>query len=281
VTEYETSIAEANAARETRLRSAKGWLSLVGKAFLGQGDTTIGSAADAGARLPEGAPAFVGTLHIEGKVVQFDAAPGILVTCNDERVGRRVLRSDREGKADALDVDGFVLEIMERGDTLALRIRDTRELPRPFAGIDRFPTDPRWKIEAKFVAHPEPRTVDLEFEGATGAVADSFVSPGIVVFEHEGSEHHLETVYEDSSRRRLFILFRDATSGKESYGLGRFLYAPLPDAGSRVVIDFNTAILPGCAFTTFATCPIPPRENRLTIAVRAGEREYRGEALSG
>lgn len=275
MTSYEAEIA----AREDRLRSAGGWLSLVGKAFLGQGTTTIGSAASAGARLPDGAPAFVGTLRVNGNVVEFDAAPGILVTCNDERVGKRTLRTDREGKADALDVDGFVLEIMERGDTLALRIRDTRELPRPFAGIERFPVDLAWRVDAKFVAFAEPRTVDLDFEGTSGAIADAFVSPGAVVFEHGGAEHRLETVYEDSSRRRLFILFRDATSGSESYGLGRFLYAPLPDADGRVVVDFNLAILPGCAFTTFATCPIPPRENRLTFAVRAGERNYLAEAI--
>lgn len=267
---YAASIEEAHAARVARLRSATGWLSLVGKTFFGQGTTEI--------VLPDGG-APIGNIHLDGSVVRFDVASGVEVTCNGETFDSRVLRSDRAGKADALLVRGFVLEVMERGDTFALRIRDTRELPRPFDGIGRFPIDPSWKVEARLEALAEPRAVDLDFEGATGAVADSFLSPGWVVFEREGREHRIEAVYEDGARKRLFLLFRDATSGSESYGLGRFVYAPLPDEGGRLTIDFNLAMLPGCAFTVFATCPIPPKENRLAIPVRAGEREYLGPAL--
>jgi uncharacterized protein (DUF1684 family) len=276
---YRLSIEEAHAARVGRLRSATGWLSLVGKAFLGQGTTTIGSAPDAGARLPDGVPAQVGTLVITGNVVHFTAAAGVDVRCNGEPVTERVLASDRIGKADALVVDGIVLELMERGDALALRIRDTRQVPTPYAGISLYPIDPAWNVHARLEAYAEPRALDLDFEGASGAVADTFLSPGAVVFEHAGAEHRLEAVYEDSSKRRLFILFRDATSGTESYGLGRFVYAPLPDESGHLFVDFNLALLPACAFTIFATCPIPPRENRLGIPVRAGEREYLGPAI--
>ena len=267
---YAASIEEAHAARVARLRSATGWLSLVGKTFFGHGTTEV--------ILPDGGPP-IGRVHLDASIVRFDAADGAEVTCNGEHVGSRVLRTDRNGKAGALLARGFVLEVMERGDTFALRIRDTRELPRPFAGIDRYPVDASWKIDARLDAFAEPRTVDLDFEGATGAVADAFVSPGWVVFERDGVEHRIEAVYEDASRKRLFLLFRDATSGSESYGLGRFVYAPLPDESGRLTIDFNLAMLPGCAFTVFATCPIPPKENRLTIPVRAGEREYLGPAV--
>jgi len=270
---YRQSVEEAHAARVARLRSATGWLSLVGKAFLSQGTTTIGSAPDAGARLPEGAPPIVGTITLEGSVATFRAA-----NSNEERV----LRSDREGKADSIIVDGFVLELMERGNAFALRIRDTREVPRPYAGIDSYPIDPSWNVKARLEQHAGgPSNVDLDFEGTTtGAVADALVSPGFVFFNREGKTHSLEAVFEDSSQRRLFILFRDATtSSGESYGLGRFVYAPLPDEHGHLFIDFNLAMLPGCAFTAFATCPIPPKENRLAIAVRAGEREYLGEPV--
>jgi uncharacterized protein (DUF1684 family) len=277
--DYVESVEQVRRAREARLRSATGWLSLVGKAFLGQGTTTVGSAPDAGARLPDGAPAHVGRLHVEGNTVRFEAADGVLVTCEGELVASRALRSDRNGKADSLVVSGFVMELMERGDALALRIRDTRVLPRPFAGIATFPIDPAWVVHARLVPHPERRMVDLDFEGAIGSVADSFVSPGWVVFAHLGKEHRLEAVYEDSSRRRLFVLFRDATSGVDSYGIGRFLYAPLPDQTGDVVLDFNLAMLPGCAFTAYATCPIPQRSNTLTIPIHAGEREYLGPLI--
>jgi uncharacterized protein (DUF1684 family) len=276
VEEHRAAVEAAHAARVARLRSATGWLSLVGKALLAQGTTTIGSAPDAGARLPAGAPPRVGAVHVEGNVVTFEAAPGVEVTCEGERVTTRVLRSDRDGRADALVAGGFVLELMERGDALALRIRDTRELPRPFAGIERWPVDFGWRVRAKLVPYAEPRRIELDFEGAIGAVADAFFAPGVLVFEHGGRDLRLEPVYEDASRRRLFILFRDATSGVESYDLGRFLYAPLPDDNGTVWLDFNLAMLPGCAFTAFATCPIPPRENHLAIPVRAGERAYLG-----
>mgnify|MGYP001091641787 CR=1 FL=1 len=281
VEEHRASVEAAHAARVARLRSATGWLSLVGKAFLSRGTTTIGSAPDAGARLPAGAPPRIGTVHVEGDVVTFEAAPGVEVTCNGEPVTKRILRSDRDGPADALVASGFVLELMERGDVLALRIRDTRELPRPFAGIDRWPVDLGWRVRAKLLPYPEPRRVELDFEGATGAVADAFFAPGVLVFEHEGRELKLEPVFEDASRKRLFVLFRDATSGVESYPLGRFLYAPLPDEDGTVWLDFNLAMLPGCAFTAFATCPIPPRENRLDVPVRAGERAYLGSIDPG
>ena len=267
---YAASVEEAHAARVARLRSATGWLSLVGKTFFSQGTTEI--------VLPDGG-APIGHLHLDGSVVRFDAASGAGVTVDGDPVASRVLRSDRNGKADALLARGFVLEVMERGDTFALRIRDTRVLPTPFAGIDRYPIDPSWRVDARLDALAEPRTVDLDFEGATGAVADSFVSPGWVVFERDGAEHRIEAVYEDGSQKRLFLLFRDATSGSESYGLGRFVYAPLPNERGRLTIDFNLAMLPGCAFTIFATCPIPPKENRLAIPVRAGEREYLGPAV--
>jgi uncharacterized protein (DUF1684 family) len=280
--EYLASVEAVRAARIARLRSATGWLSLVGKAFLGEGVTVVGSSPDAGARLP-GGPAIVGRLHVEkreaGHEVRFEVEDGVVVTCGGERVHSRVLRSDKAGRADALVCEGFVLELMERGDALALRIRDTRVLPAPFAGIDVFSVDQAWVLRARLEAYPEPREVDVDYEGAIGTIADRLVSPGRVAFEHLDEVHRLEAVYEDSSRRRLFILFRDATSGPESYGLGRFVYAPLPDGGGAVTLDFNLAMLPGCAFTVFATCPIPPRANRLSFHVRAGERNYRAPAI--
>ena len=280
MTDYAATVEAARAARIARLRSATGWLSLVGKAFLGPGATIVGAAPDAGVRLPEGAPPRVGEVHVEGKTVRFTPAPGVAIACNGESLTEpRVLRSDHEGKADVLDASGIVLELMERGDALALRIRDTRILPRPFAGIATFPIDPSWAVRARLVPHASPIEIDLDYEGATGAVIDRFVSPGDVVFTRDSAEHRLRAVYEDPTQRRLFLLFRDATSGQESYGLGRFLYASIPGASGELVVDFNLAMLPGCAFTVYATCPIPPRANTLPIPVRAGEQEYLGTAV--
>lgn len=253
---YEEEIEQAHARRVARLRSATGWLSLVDKVFLGQGMTKL--------HLPDGSNS--GDIFVAGTRVELDG---------------RVLKSDREGRADAVNVNGFVLELMERGDSLALRVRDHRELPRPFAGIARFPVDPAWRKAARLERFAKEKRLTLDFEGATagGGVADSFVSPGVVVFEHEGTSHRLEAVWEGSSRDRLFVLFRDATAGAESYPLGRFLYAAAPGAEGATVLDFNLAMLPGCAFSVYATCPIPPRENHLAIEIRAGERFYADKAI--
>jgi uncharacterized protein len=276
--DYARSIEAAREARIARLRSRGGWLSLVGKAFLAPGKLILGSAKDCSARLPPGAPSVVGSLEVTGNAVRLVVADGVnaVLEASGERITSRLLRSDKDGPADAILVGGFVVELMERGETLALRVRDLREIPRPFAGISTFPLDPTWRVGCRFLAHDAPRPVDIDFEGIAG-VNDSFLSPGIVSFERDGTEHRIQAVYEDASQRRLFLLFRDATSGPESYGLGRFVYADLPDTSGAVTLDFNLALLPGCAFTPFATCPIPPRENRIAIPVRAGEREYLGE----
>jgi uncharacterized protein len=253
---YEEQIEAAHAARVSRLRSATGWLSLVDKIFLGQGMTKL--------RLPDGSS--TGDIFVKGTHVELDG---------------RVLASDRHGRADAVNVNGFVLELMERGETLALRIRDHRELPRPFAGISRFAVDRSWRKRARLVSYPAEREVALDFEGATasGGVTDVFLSPGVLEFEHDGVAQRLEVVWEGETKTRLFVLFRDATSGQDSYALGRFVYADAPDAEGETNLDFNLAMLPGCAFSVYATCPIPPPQNRLSIAVHAGERVYEGTPI--
>jgi uncharacterized protein (DUF1684 family) len=244
---YEEEIEALHAARVSRLRSARGWLSLVDKIFLSQGKNDL--------VLPDGTKA--GIVEVEGNRVRF---------------GDRVLKSDANGRADTLEIGGFVIELMERGDSLALRVRDVRELPRPFAGIERFPIDPKWRIDARLVPHAT--RITMSFEGAgEGTIEDTMTSPGIVGFDVDGVHVEMDALVE-SGGSRLYVPFRDATSGDESYGPGRFLYAPMPDAENRVVLDFNTAMLPGCAFSEHATCPIPPPRNRLKIPVRAGERTY-------
>lgn len=253
---YEDDVEALFQRRIDRLRSGTGWLSLVDKVFLSPGTSAL--------KLPDGS--IEGPLVVEGTRVE---------------LGGRVLKSDKDGPADKIDINGFVVELMERGDSLALRIRDHRELPRPFAGIARFPVDVAWRKEARLERWEAPRSVTLDFEGATagGGVTDTFVSPGRLVFEHEGKEHALEAVWEGHDETRLMVLFRDATSGKDSYPLGRFVYADAPDENGQVVLDFNVAMLPGCAFSVYATCPIASKENRLPIEVRAGERIYSGKAV--
>jgi uncharacterized protein (DUF1684 family) len=269
-----------HAARVARLRSERGWLSLVGKIFLSRGSVTLGSAPSCEARLPAGAPPHVGTITVDDAGVHFASAPEADVRIvGGERVSERLLRSDAHGTPDTLLASGFLLQLMERGDSLALRVRDVRELPRPFAGIERFPLDRAWRLEARLVPHPAPVRIAIEYEGATdGVVEESMSAPGVLVFHAAGGKVEMDALLETGASR-LYIPFRDATNGDESYGAGRFVYAPLPDADGRVIVDFNAAMLPGCAFTVFATCPIPPPRNRLRLAVRAGEKHYAADPV--
>jgi len=252
---YEEEVEAQHQRRVDRLRSETGWLSLVDKIFIGRGDQDI--------RLPDGT--------VIGPVLETDGRI---------ELGGKVLRADAKGPTERLVVSGFAIEPTTHLGSLLFRIRDVRELPRPFAGISRFPVDVAWRKEARFEPHETPRVMDLDFDGPTaeGGLTDKFIAPGCIVFEHDGAEHRLEALWSGADETRLFILFRDGTSGSESYPLGRILYADAPKDG-RVVVDFNLAILPGCAFSVYATCPIPPDCNKTKLPIRAGERFYEGKAV--
>jgi uncharacterized protein (DUF1684 family) len=152
---------------------------------------------------------------------------------------------------------------------MGVRVKDPESpVRRGFKGLQWFPVDEGWRVNARFVPHQPPRTVELA--DVTGAV-QRLTAPGYVVFTHGGRELTLEPVLEEEGAKELFFIFKDQTSGRETYGAGRYLYAALPQDGT-VVIDFNKAYSPPCAFTRFATCPLPPRQNRLAVRVQAGEK---------
>src|SRR5262249_34553924 len=135
------------------------------------------------------------------------------------------------------------------------------------------PVDPKFRVVGRFTPYVQPVPIEMDFEGASdGHVVQAYASRGIITFALAGAPQRLEAF--DEQGARLYLLFRDVTTGVETYPSGRFLYAPLPDEGGSVDLDFNRTLIPGCAFTLHATCPVPPRQNKLSVAVRAGEREY-------
>jgi len=268
-------VAEVRAYREARLgrlTSPTGWLSLVAKAWLPEGTSRIGASSDAEIWLDvPNAPPLVGTVTRRGREVTFAAAPGVEAVARGARVDTLTLRSDAEPMPDEVAVGALRLELIRRGDDLALRVRDP-DSPgrRAFIGIPAYDADPRWWIDARFEARPTPVTVQLEDNDGR---PQTYQSPGDAVFEVDGVTARLQLLLE-SDGRRLFVLFGDATNRDETYGAGRFLYAPLPVNG-RVVLDFNKAFNPPCAFTSFAACPMPPAANRLAVRVEAGEKRPR------
>jgi len=151
-----------------------------------------------------------------------------------------------------------------------LRARDSEAETRTgFLGLDYFDFDPAWRVEARWEAHPEGTTIPIA--DVLGELREQ-ANPGRAVFEMDGRQFALEAL---AAEDQLFFILADRTSGRESYGLGRFLYADLP-ADGRVVLDFNRSYNPPCAFNAYTTCPLPPPENRLDVPVKAGERGYRG-----
>lgn len=257
--------------RVDELKKEDSWLSLVGLFWLDEGENRFGS--DAGTNkviLPEGkAPAVAGVLIREGKNVRARVAPGAGVTSGGKPVTELALTRNAEGQPTVLELGTLSFFVIERGDRIGVRIRD-RESPvrTSFKGLDFYPIRPEWRINARFEPYNPPKKVGIP--NVLGQVSES-ESPGAVVFDWQGTTYRLDAF--GSVEQGLTTVFADATNGRETYGAGRFLDFGKPENG-RIEVDFNTAYNPPCAFTAFATCPLPPADNKLTLAVTAGEKKF-------
>ena len=259
------------ARRTIDLNRPDGWTSLVGLHWLDPGVHRVGSDTDNGIRLTMG-PQHLGIFSVRDKRVAFVPDVEVSVDGKPQRGGID-LRADSD--ADGPSVIGFdqgkgLASVIERGGRLALRVKHADAESRlKFAGLQYWLGGRDWQIPAKFIAHPSGKTLPIaNIIGTT----DEIPNPGAVEFERGGKTYRLEAL--DEGEGTLFLVFADRTSGHGSYGAGRFIDAPMPDKQGRLVIDFNQSYNPPCAFTPFATCPLPPPENRLDLAVEAGEKNY-------
>jgi uncharacterized protein (DUF1684 family) len=271
---YAKEIAKWRAERVEEVSGENGWLGLVGLFWLHDGENKLGSDSTNDIVLPpDRAPRFAGSLWLNKEVVRLEAKPESGLTNEGLPAGSLVLHSDADGKPTQLKIGSLTLFVIKRGDKLGLRVRDKRHPARShFSGLDYFPIDVKWKLKVKFEPHVPPKVIPIV--NVLGMV-DSMPSPGALVFEVYAKSYRLETVTEKGSKQ-LFIIFADRTTGKETYGAGRYLYAEPPGTDGQVILDFNKAYNPPCAFTKFATCPLPPRQNRLALRVDAGEKKYAG-----
>jgi len=269
---YVKEIETWRAQRVERLLKPDGWLTLIGLHFLKTGENTIGSAADNTIVLAKG-PAHLGTVTVadngDAKAV-FNAGLGTEVD-GTEVLGAD-LKDDTHGPATVVKVGSVSFLVIERGGKKALRVRDSEADRRThFLGLDYFPIDPTWRIEATWVPFEHPREVPIR--NVLGNVSPALIL-GKAVFTRDGQTFELLPIQEEPDGV-LFFVISDRTSGTETYAAARFLYAT-PAVDGKVILDFNRAQNPPCAFTPFATCPLPPKENQLPIAVTAGEKKYRG-----
>lgn len=269
--DYTASIDAWRQTRVERLTAPDSWLALVGRHLLPHGSFTLGSGADNDIKLATG-PAKLGTITVAGDgKVTLALAGGVdaKIDGTDARTAELVHQGDKPTYVHFGTANFYV---MERGDKLYLRVRDT-ESPRRknFPGIEYFPTDPSWRIEAQWVKFDQPHTIKVTNQN--GSTTDEPVA-GKAVFTREGRTFELSPLTEGDE---LFFIIADETTGIETYDAGRFLYSKVSADGKTVVLDFNQSYNPPCVFTPFASCPLPPKENRLSVRVTAGEKKFHGE----
>jgi uncharacterized protein (DUF1684 family) len=254
--------------REQQLTSDDGWLTVAGLFWLKPGANRFGADRSNDLVLPPSAPQRAGMFWLESGRVTVEAAPGAPLTHRGRPVTRQALRSDAGGaEPDVLALGPLTLQIIDRGGRLAVRLKDKDRAERKqWKGLHWYPVNPAYRIVARFVPRDRPTTITVP---SIIGVAEAMPSPGSVVFEIGGRSVRLDPVVETGDTQ-LFFIFRDATSGKTTYGAGRFLHAD-PAKDGRVILDFNKAYAPPCAVTPYATCPLPPAQNHLPIAIEAGE----------
>ena len=251
----------------------EGWLTLVGLLWLDEGENRFGSGDDVDLRLINAnLPALAGVFTLRDGEVSFRAAAGAAFTADGMPVDEMAMDVDFEGDpATVLRIGSLHLIVIQRGGRYGLRIRDLENpMVLEFPGLDFYPAEPEWIIRAHFVPFDQPHTITVP--DVTGAVRE-LPSPGRAVFELRGHEHSLIAV-DQSSTNELFFMFADRTSGNATYGAGRYLFSDYPDSRGNLILDFNHAHNPPCAYTRHAVCPLPPSENRLPFRITAGERDF-------
>ena len=265
---YARDIGQWRSEREGALKTDDGWLTLVGLFWLQEGTTCAGADPACRVSLAAGsAPARIGDFVRTSEVITFKPAPQVDVRINGKPAGIQVL-STQAGRYDKVSVGTVTMFVIKRGQRYGVRVRDTNsQARRDFRGVQWFPIGESYRVTARFVAYPKPTSIVIA--NVLGDV-DPWPSPGYAEFTLDGRPYRLHAVLDGPNARELFFVFRDLTTGKDTYPGGRFLYAEMPSNG-QVVLDFNKAHSPPCAFTPYATCPLPPKENALLVRIEAGE----------
>lgn len=266
---YINEINEWHQKRINNLKLENGWLNLVGLLWLKEGENTFGSDKSNDVVFPENAPARIGKFILKDSIVTIEILAGARVTFKDSAIQKMTLENDLSGNPTKLKLNSFIWFVIKRGEKYGIRLRDLEApLLKTFNGIERFPGNEDWRIVADFVPLAKPKEIDVP--NILGAFDKEIVS-GILKFKIGNQNFELTPV---DAGEKLFIIFADETSGEETYGACRFLYADKPDSSNKVVLDFNKAYNPPCAFTPFATCPLPPKENYLKKRITAGEKKW-------
>ena len=267
--EYISEVEQWDQKRISRLKEETGWLNLAGLFWLKEGENKFGSEKNNDIIFPFG-PGQIGSLFLIDSIVTIKVNPGVEVLHNGTSVSEMIMKDDYSDSTTFLQTGSLKWNIIKRTKGFAIRLRDlSSKLVKEFKGIERFPINVDWKIEAKFKVYDPPKKIMIP--DIVGTI-DEESSPGAAVFEVDGKTFSMDAL--DAGGSRIWFIFADETSDEETYGAGRFLYTDKPDSFGKVILDFNKAYNPPCVFSKFATCPLPPKDNYLKLRIIAGEKMW-------
>lgn len=254
------------------LKEEDSWLSLAGLHQLDEGTHTFGSDSSNDLVFPPKATANLGSITKQGNSFSIDVNPGANVTHESVQISEMELQTSLSGEPTVLRHQSLLWYIIERRGDYYIRVKDT-EHPNfdSFDGIERFPISQKWRIQATFNSFEEPRTISIP-DILGDVYQDSLY--GMLEFSIDGQQYNIAPLGHPQNADDFFIIFGDETNGESTYGGGRYIHIPLPDEDGKTYLDFNKAYNPPCVFTEFATCPLPPKPNRLPIRITAGEKAF-------
>ena len=268
---YESELNEWHVKRIENVKAPDGWLNLVGLFWLEPGVNAFGSDESNNIVFPRGKiAAHAGYFIVRGNTVSIKVNENVPITSVGKPVTEQVIFHPDSANLFTLESGSLQWNIIKRDSKLGIRLRDQdSEALKTFTGVDRYPVDPQYRVEATFEKSDSTHKIDItNVLGQTTAQT----SPGRLVFSLSGKEHHLDVL--KGNNEEFFVIFSDKTNANETYAGGRFLYVKKPVSDEAVIVDFNKAYNPPCVFTPYATCPLPPKQNEITIEVKAGEKNY-------
>lgn len=252
---------------DASIRREDGWLALAGLFWLHPGENTFGSSDTNDIVLPDASPPHVGTFLLDGGVIRLQAPLAGGLQIDGRPAQEAALQPDSTGDPTRVSLGSLHMIVIQRGERTGIRLWDNNRRSRTaYPGRIWFPANPSWQLEADFEPHDPPLALPIP-----NVLGDTSVEPAVgrVTFNKLGQVFHLEAL--TTGDGGLWLIFRDRTNGEATYPSGRFLVCPPPEQ-HRVALDFNRAYNPPCAFTDFATCPLPPPQNSLDLRIEAGER---------
>jgi len=259
--------------RDIRMRSPASWLTIAGLFWLDEGENSFGADPSNSMKLPSGAaPPTAGKFILRKGKISVIANRGVDLRVKEQRVTKRIIKGDDSGEPDIVELNDLRMWVIKRGGRYAVRLRDLNNSPfKEYKALDFFPPTKKYKILADYVPYSSPQQITLETVVGT---TEEESSSGYVLFKIDGQEYRLEAF--SYGPQELFFIFKDETNGKETYDAARFMVSRILEDG-KVDLNFNRAYNPPCAYTPYATCPLPPPQNHLKVRIEAGEKKYPGK----